>query len=341
MPWNATAVVLNVTAIDPTVPLNVTAWPTGLAKPLASSLNVVPGTRVANQVVVKVGTGFDYGSGTISLATNRGFVHVAVDVVGYFARVRSAGGSSLVPVTPYRALDSRSGIGPYRAPWGAGEVRSVPIARGAGPVPTTATAVVLNVTATNGTAPRSHLRIFPSGNALPESSSLNFRAGDNVANQVTVGLRNGRIDIYQHTGTADVVVDVVGYYALDGSLYVPITNQRILDTRPESRIGPLTTFTTGAQAQTLKVVGRAAVPAGATGVVLNVTGVGATNRTNLRLYPTGSAPTITSNLNLVPGVARPNAVTVALSADGRVTIENFRGSVDVVIDIVGYTFAPT
>jgi hypothetical protein len=46
----------------------------------------------------------------------------------------------------------------------------------------------------------------------------------------------------------------------------------------------------------------------------------------------------TSNLNLVPGLARPNAVTVGLSPTGSIAITNFRGSVDVVIDVVGYTF---
>ena len=52
-----TAVVLNVTVTDPTVPGFVTVYPTGQPRPLASNLNFVAGQIVPNQVTVEVGSG--------------------------------------------------------------------------------------------------------------------------------------------------------------------------------------------------------------------------------------------------------------------------------------------
>jgi len=334
----ATAVVLNVTAIEPTQQMNLTVWPTGLPKPLASNLNVAPGKIIANQVTVKLGTGGTSGSGSISLSTNIGQTDVVIDVVGYYVKSRSGDGGELQPVTPYRVLSSRDSIGPYSSPWGPRETRSLQIA-GTG-VPADATAVVLNVTATEGTASTSHLRIFPQGQALPNASSLNFEANVNTPNLVTVGLSGGQIDIYNSSGSVHVIADVVGYYGPSAGIYVPIGNVRVLDSRSASKIGDLSKWGPD-QTQILQLGGVESIPDNATGVVLNVTGVGATTNTNIRLFPASSnVPTI-SNLNLIGGgVPRPNAVTVGLNSDGAVGIYNFAGNVDLVVDVVGY-FIPS
>lgn len=340
VPWDATGVVLNVTAVGPTNQLNVLVWPAGRPKPTASTLNITPGGTIANHATVRVGSGGSpYLSGAIHMATNTGFVDIVVDVVGYYRRSRPGEGEGFRAVEPFRVLSSRDGIGPYTTKWGPQQVRRVPIA-GRGGVPASADAVVANLTVTQSTAARSHLRAFPSGTALPATSSLNFARGVNTPNLVTVRLNNGAIDVYNHAGAAHVIVDVVGYYDNDGSLFVPVANERVVDTRASSRIGPLSRFGPGQQ-KILDLTGRAAIPANATAVVLNVTGVGQTSNTNLRLYPADapSVPTV-SNLNLVGGgPPRPNAVTVGLDPGGRVAIRNQSGSVDVVIDVVGY-FVP-
>lgn len=328
----ATAVVLNVTAVDPTQQMNITVWPTGLPKPLASNLNVTQGKVVANQVTVKLGAGGRLGSGAVSLSTNAGETDVLIDVVGYYVKSRPGAGTELRPVAPYRVMSSRDAIGPFSTPWGPGQTRSVPITG----LPTDATAVVLNVTALRATAPRSHLRVFPAGQPLPLASSLNFERGVNTPNLVTVGLRGGRVDIYNANGTVDVIADVVGYFAPSASIYVPIANERVLDSRAASRIGPLTRWGPD-ETKVLPIGGVDPIPADATAVVLNVTGVDATSNTNLRLFPpTAVVPTI-SNLNLLGGgPPRPNAVVVGLGVGGDVAIYNFAGSVDVVVDVVGY-----
>jgi len=329
---DATAVVLNVTAVDPSRQMNLTVWPSGLPKPLASNLNVGEGKVVANQVTVKLGAGGGLGSGSVSLSTNAGDTDVVIDVIGYYVKSRPGDGTELEAIRPVRVLSSRDGIGPYTSPWGPAQTRRVPITG----VPADATSVVLNVTATEATAPRSHLRVFPSGLELPLASNLNFEAGVNTPNLVTVGIRNGSVDIYNQSGSVHVIADVVGYYRATGSVFVPVANVRVADSRAESRIGALTRFGPD-ETQVLQVTGVDPIPAEATAVVLNVTGVDATSDTNLRLFPaTETVPTI-SNLNLIGGGApRPNAVTVGLSDTGAVGIYNFAGEADVVVDVVGY-----
>lgn len=55
LPSTATAVVLNVTGVAPTVGTYVTAYPAGSARPTVSSLNLAPGETRANLVTVAVG----------------------------------------------------------------------------------------------------------------------------------------------------------------------------------------------------------------------------------------------------------------------------------------------
>jgi hypothetical protein len=341
IPWDATGVMLNVTAVDPTHQLNVVVWPAGLPKPLASNLNITPNSVIANRVTVKLGNASPpYFSGAIAIAASRGSVDVVVDVIGYYRRSRPAEGDEFHALTPTRVLSSRDGIGAYTTKWGPGQIRRVRIAGGASGVPAGAAAAVLNLTVTQNTAPRSHLRAYPAGTPLSGSSSINFQAGTNTANLVTVRLNDGAIDIYNHAGSTHVIADVVGYYTSGGSVFVPVPNTRVLDSRPASKVGPLGPW--GARhEQVLGLTGRATIPSNAVGVVLNVTGVGQTNNTYLAVSPANGSPVPGhSNVNLVGGgPPRPNAVTVGLGTGGAIEIYNHAGRIDVVVDVVGY-FVP-
>jgi hypothetical protein len=84
---------------------------------------------------------------------------------------------------------------------------------GAGIVPSTAKAVVLNVTVTNTTTP-SYLTVWPDAVTRPTASDLNWVAGQTVPNLVVVKLgANGMVDMYNLAGSTDVVIDVVGWYS--------------------------------------------------------------------------------------------------------------------------------
>ena len=73
------AVILNVTVVDPTGGGFLTVWPTAEARPLASNLNFVGGQTVPNLVVAKLGAG-----GRVSLYNSGGSVHLVADVAGWY-----------------------------------------------------------------------------------------------------------------------------------------------------------------------------------------------------------------------------------------------------------------
>lgn len=202
------AVVLNVTATEPTANSYVTVFPTGEARPLASNLNVVPGDTVPNRVVVPVGA-----DGTVSFYNNAGNTHLIADVGGYYTDASvQEGGSGLLRMSPKRLLDTRGAGGPV----GVQGVRSVQVAGVAGipgmDVPVPPTAVVLNMTATNPSA-STYLTAWPAGLPRPLASDLNVRPGETRPNLVVVKLGpTGAVDIFNNAGTVDVVVDVFAYY---------------------------------------------------------------------------------------------------------------------------------
>jgi outer membrane protein assembly factor BamB len=198
------AVVLNVTATNPTASSYLTVFPTGAVRPTASNLNFLAGQTVPNRVVVKVGT-----AGKVSIYNLTGNTDVVADVGGWFTDATStAGGSVFYGITPARVLDTRNG----GAPIGANGTLTVPVG-GAGVVPATAKAVVMNVTVTNTTL-SSYLTVWPDLVTRPTASDLNWAAGQTVPNLVIVQLgTNGSIDLYNLQGNTDVVLDVVGWYA--------------------------------------------------------------------------------------------------------------------------------
>jgi hypothetical protein len=80
VPANATAVVLNVTAVGATLQTFITVFPDGGAMPVVSNLNVNSSGAVPNLVVVPVGAG-----GKIDFYNLKGNVNVIADIAGYFA----------------------------------------------------------------------------------------------------------------------------------------------------------------------------------------------------------------------------------------------------------------
>jgi hypothetical protein len=236
------------------------------------------------------------------------------------------------PLTPIRILDTRQSTA-----FGPSTVRSLKVASANG-IPANATSVVVNLAVTNTTA-NGYFTAYPHGINRPTVSNLNFTAGQTIAvlAQVEVGAF-GQIDLYNFAGNADLVVDVAGYFAPPSGaagLYNPLPPARILDTRPSTKVGLPTTFGPN-QVQTLQVTGAGGVPAGASAVVLNVTVGGPTASSYLTLWPSDASRPLASNLNFVAGQVIPNRVYVKLSATGQVSVYNFAGNVDVVVDVAGY-----
>ena len=344
VPLEATAVVLNVTATGASGPTDVRVYPTPVgdeAPPQVSNLNVVAGSTVANLVHVKVGR-----DGSVRLRNESGRVQLLADLSGYFRE--SASGTTYVPVAPRRLLDTRD----ERRPLAAGEVRRLQVAGTSAGAPADATAVVLNVTAVGATR-QTDVRVWPSRDSAPPTvSNLNPPPGRPVAAAVVVGVGDGgTVSLRSSSGTVQLVVDLAGWYVPSdgGSAFRPVAPVRLLDSRfatpppgwPAGTPGS-PPFRLGAgQTHTLLVAGRGSVPAQATAVVLNVTAVGPTRTTDVRVYPTadGAVPEV-SNLNVVAGQTSANTVVTRVGRDGTVTLRNTAGELDLVVDLSGW-FLPT
>ena len=125
------------------------------------------------------------------------------------------------------------------------------------------------------------------------------------------------------------------------AIYVPITPCRLFDTRPApDNVGGRSTPIGSGETFTLQVRGangNCDIPAEAVGVAMNTTAVNGTLNSYLTVYPTDAPQPLASSLNWVAGQGpSPNQLNVTLAADGRISLFNNAGNVDVIGDIVGY-----
>ena len=196
----AQAVVMNVTAVDPTSAGYLTVWPTGEQRPLASSLNFVAGQTIPNLVVAKLGA-----NGKVSVFNPAGTTDIVVDVVGYFS---ASEGCRNVPMAPHRLLDTRDNARTLRQ----GASLDLVVADIAGVPAMGVEAVTLNVTAVDPTS-FGYVTVWPTGSDRPKASSLNFRPGETIPNLVVakVGVAN-KVSFFNSQGNTDLVVDICGYY---------------------------------------------------------------------------------------------------------------------------------
>jgi hypothetical protein len=233
-----------------------------------------------------------------------------------------------VPVTPARLLDTRfDGSGPL----GGGESRRLQV-RGQVGVPADAAAIVANVTATE-TATDGYVALYPSGAGAPGTSNLNWSPGRTVPNLVTVAVGgDGGVVVFNAKGTSHVIVDVVGYFpSSGGGAYHPVPPVRVADTRlAGGKVGPGGSLVVDVDAVS------DLPPAGVRAVALNVTAANGTAATFLTVHPQGSGRPNASNLNPLAGETVPNAVVTGVDADGRFSVFNAEGSVDVVVDLLGW-----
>lgn len=240
------------------------------------------------------------------------------------------GASIFTAIAPSRLVDTRVPVGaaPAGTPGDNGTI-TVQIVNRAG-IPANATAVVLNVTATNTTG-AGFVTAYPAGQSLPLASNLNpERANQNIPNLVTVPIgAAGQVAIFTLT-QADLVVDAFGYYTpaemAQAGRYVPAGPARAYDSRevgaPLPRDGtvhvPLDRF----------------IASDATAVVLNVTATEAADDGYYTVFATGAPRPATSNLNVVKGGTVPNQVIVPVSKAG-IDVYSFAGG-HVIVDVFGY-----
>jgi hypothetical protein len=323
LPATATAAVLNVTGIA-TASTFVTVWPNGRPRPNASNLNLVAGDVRPNLVTVQVGA-----DRKVSLYNNAGSTHLLADLAGYYATDATG---LYTARSSQRVLDTRGGTGPLGA---QGKVTLDLSAQ----VPVSATAVTLNLTGVDATQ-STFVSAWPTGQPRPNVSSLNLNNANATPNLVTVKLGTNRsVDLFNNVGTVQLIADLAGYYSPDeGSKFVAVAPQRLLD----SRSGGVSWQAVSGGGNALALSMLDPVPANATSVILNVTGIAPTTATFVSVYPrsTTTPPRpAASNLNLVAGQTVPNLVSVGTGTNTDVWLFNNAGGINLLADLAGY-FVP-
>ncbi|HWL42391.1 MAG TPA: hypothetical protein VNQ73_05565 [Ilumatobacter sp.] len=307
---DASAVAVNLTATNAAAPGYLRAYPCGDTAPATSSVNYFDAAPVANFAVVGVGEG-----GAICIFT-LAESDVIVDVQGWF---RGAGYSSLA--SPRRLLDTRQSSGPV----GPRSVTRVPVAGQRG-VAGNAAAVAVNLTVTEPAA-NGYVTAYPCGEATPETSSVNFLAGQTVANFAVVGVGEGSSICLFSLVQTEVIVDVQGWFGDDGlaSLERP---ERLLDTRlGAGEVAPRSVTR-------VPVAGQRGVDGDATSVAVNLTVTEPAANGYVTAYPCGDDLPGTSSLNFRAGETVANFAVVGVGEEGSICLYSL-GSTQVIVDVQG------
>ena len=225
------AVVMNVTAVDPAGPGYVQVAPTPVVRRATSNLNTAAGRTIANLVVVPLGTA---GSIDLFVTTQADLV---ADVVGYFTDNTAPASSKglFVPITPNRQLDTR--LPAPRKPRPEGTVTTIDI----NDISTTAIAIAGNLTATEATQP-GYLQLAAPPISVRTSSNLNISyAGQTIANAVVSPVAADKVQLYNRYPTHELL-DVTGWFTSVAAQLPPTTTTT---TKPTpTTTAPSTTTTT-------------------------------------------------------------------------------------------------
>ncbi|TLM74534.1 hypothetical protein [Pseudarthrobacter sp. NamB4] len=327
IPANASAVVFNLTVTEAKSFGHVRAYPAGATPPDTSSVNYIGGQNVANSVTVPIGK-----EGKVTLLnTSSDGAHLVADVSGYYVGGPPTVAGAFVPMVPSRLLDTRQ-----TTPVGANGGTVSFQAAGVGGIPANASAVVFNLTVAD---PKSfgHVRAYPAGATPPNTSNINYLAGRNLANSVTVPIgAEGKVTLLNtSSGTAELISDVSGYY-IGGTptakgAFVAKVPSRYLDTRESTPVGA------NGGTVSFQTAGVGGIPANASAVVFNLTVTEAKSFGHVRAYPAGATPPDTSSVNYLAGQNVANSVTVPIGGEGKVTLLNTStGTAQLISDIHGY-----
>jgi hypothetical protein len=235
LPADATAVAMNLTAVNPSAAGFFTVWPCGAPMPTTSNVNFTTGSVIANGVVSSLGSG-----GAVCIYSNQQS-DALVDVVGWFSA--GAGQPPYTGAVPQRLVDTRNAIG---GPTGvimpatpkAVPVRGVTVSVNGAPrqVPADASAVALNVTMVEAQE-AGFATVWPCGTPRPTASNVNFARGGTSANGVIAPIgADGSVCVFT-SANSHLIVDIAGWFT--GGTGAPFSGnvpKRLVDTR--NNVGP-------------------------------------------------------------------------------------------------------
>jgi DNA-binding beta-propeller fold protein YncE len=309
----------------------------------ASTVSVIDG--VTNSIVpVAVG---DAPSGVAVNSSAANLIYVPNEDDGTVSVIGGNAVLQLNNVTPCRLVDTRlvyGGGGPIQG--GTFQTFNLPQlaqTKCTGLDLSSAATYSLNVTLIPSNGPVHYLTIWPASQSQPNVSTMNSdgRIKANAA-IVSAGVSGG-VNVFV-TNTADVVLDIDGYFAPSGPStlqFYPLPPCRVADTRSSSYpsgLGP-PSLSAGVP-RNFPVLESSCIPTDVTPAAysFNFTAVPQGRLGYLSVWPTGETQPVVSTLNAPTGVTTANAAIVVAGIDG--AIETYASNnTDLVIDINGY-FAP-
>ncbi|SDT52052.1 serine protease [Pseudarthrobacter equi] len=283
--------------------------------------------------------GIHTGSGTVNVFARSipGYTLMAGANIQWshtYATTSAPVAGSLITVTPFRALDTRTSSIVAKDSTVSFQVA------GRNSIPAKVSAVVFNLTVAEARS-FGFVTAYASGTARPDASNLNFDKGQIVANSVTVPVgADGKVTLFNRSaGATHLLADISGYYR-EGEVTAPgafksIEPKRFLDTRSGTAVAPDT-------ARAFQVAGANGLPETVSAVVLNLTVAEAKSNGFVTAYPTGVNRPDASNINFAAGQIIPNSVTVPVGPDGKVMLYNrSNGATHLIADVSGYYLSGT
>jgi hypothetical protein len=144
---------------------------------------------------------------------NLWFTEFKVNRVGMLRTPPAPAGTRFHPLSPCRLVDTRNPNGPNGGPALLANTNRLFRLAGCG-VPSTAVAVAANIAVTQGSSAGS-LTVYPVGDALPITSSINYAAGQTRADNAVVaaGVNTSVfVRCNQASGTVQLILDIGGYW---------------------------------------------------------------------------------------------------------------------------------
>lgn len=203
---SAEAVVLNVTAVQPSATGYVTAHPCLEQAPTVSNLNLVVGQDRPNLVIVPVSAAGEICLTVVGTATD-----LLVDLAGELSRAAT---STYTPLAPIRITDTRSADGRLNGGTSGTRLGARTNARttaaGTRGAPA-GVAAMMNVTVA-AAAEDGYLSVQPCTNASPATSTVNFRVNQTVANASISPVDSSGLVCNWGSTSTHVIVDLVGVW---------------------------------------------------------------------------------------------------------------------------------
>ncbi len=217
IPMNAEVIAGNATVVNQSNSAGfITLYPSGAQLPLASNLNYAAQQVLPNSFKVRLGS-----NGAFNIFAS-GSTHFIVDITGYYSSDPfDENGQGLLFYAlprPVRLLDTRPGQTACHmpgAPLSAGQSRTelAQVSCHGVTISSSSVAIFGNATAVNAGPAAGHVTLYPTGEAMPNVSNLNYVGGQIIPNSFVVRLGNiGAFDIYS-VSSIHFIVDLSGYFA--------------------------------------------------------------------------------------------------------------------------------